>query len=32
MHILIAALHRPTDPTGVCRFAANLARCLLAGL
>lgn len=29
MHILIAALHRPTDPTGVCRFAANLARCLL---
>jgi glycosyltransferase involved in cell wall biosynthesis len=28
MHILIAALHRPTDPTGVCRFAANLARCL----
>jgi glycosyltransferase involved in cell wall biosynthesis len=30
MHILIAALHRPTDPTGVCRFAANLARCLVA--
>jgi glycosyltransferase involved in cell wall biosynthesis len=29
MHILIAALHRPTDPTGVCRFAANLARCLV---
>jgi len=28
MHILIAALHRPTDPTGVCRFAANLGRCL----
>ena len=28
MHILIAALHRPTDPTGVCRVAANLARCL----
>ena len=28
MHILIAALHRPTSPTGVCRFAANLARCL----
>jgi glycosyltransferase involved in cell wall biosynthesis len=29
MHILIAALHRPTDPTGVCRVAANLARCLV---
>jgi glycosyltransferase involved in cell wall biosynthesis len=29
MHILIAALHRPTSPTGVCRFAANLARCLV---
>jgi glycosyltransferase involved in cell wall biosynthesis len=28
MHILIAALHRPTKPTGVCRHAANLARCL----
>ncbi len=28
MHVLIAALHRPTDPTGVCRYAANLARCL----
>ncbi|MGD1875406.1 MAG: glycosyltransferase family 4 protein [Mastigocoleus sp.] len=28
MHILIAALHRPTQPTGVCRHAANLARCL----
>jgi glycosyltransferase involved in cell wall biosynthesis len=29
MHILIAALHRPSDPTGVCRVAANLARCLV---
>ena len=29
MHILIAALHRPSTPTGVCRFAANLARCLV---
>lgn len=28
MHILIAVLHRPTKPTGVCRYAANLARCL----
>ncbi|MEM8722994.1 MAG: glycosyltransferase family 1 protein [Cyanobacteria bacterium P01_G01_bin.39] len=28
MHILIAALHRPIKPTGVCRHAANLARCL----
>jgi glycosyltransferase involved in cell wall biosynthesis len=28
MHILIAALHRPSKPTGVCRYAANLARCL----
>lgn len=28
MHILIAVLHRPTQPTGVCRHAANLARCL----
>jgi glycosyltransferase involved in cell wall biosynthesis len=28
MHILIAALHRPTKPTGVCRYAANLAQCL----
>ncbi|MBD2445799.1 glycosyltransferase family 4 protein [Nostoc sp. FACHB-152] len=28
MHILIAALHRPIQPTGVCRHAANLARCL----
>jgi glycosyltransferase involved in cell wall biosynthesis len=28
MHILIVALHRPIDPTGVCRHAANLARCL----
>ena len=28
MHILIAALHRPTKPTGICRHAANLSRCL----
>lgn len=28
MHILIAALHRPTKPTGVCRYAANLVQCL----
>jgi glycosyltransferase involved in cell wall biosynthesis len=28
MHILIAALHRPIQPTGICRHAANLARCL----
>ena len=28
MHIVIAALHRPIKPTGVCRHAANLARCL----
>ena len=28
MHILIAALHRPDKPTGVCRHAANLALCL----
>lgn len=28
MHILIPALHRPTKPTGVCRYAANLAQCL----
>jgi glycosyltransferase involved in cell wall biosynthesis len=28
MHILIAALHRPSHPTGVCRHAVNLARCL----
>lgn len=28
MHLLIAALHRPTKPTGVCRHAANLAKCL----
>lgn len=28
MHIFIAALHRPVKPTGVCRHAANLARCL----
>jgi glycosyltransferase involved in cell wall biosynthesis len=28
MHILIPALHRPSNPTGVCRHAANLAQCL----
>lgn len=28
MHVLISALHRPCKPTGVCRHAANLARCL----
>ena len=28
MHVLIAALHRPIKPTGVCRHAANLANCL----
>lgn len=28
MHILIIALHRPTKPTGVCRYAVNLAQCL----
>lgn len=28
MHIVIAALHRPSKPTGVCRHAANLAQCL----
>lgn len=28
MHIIVVALHRPTEPTGVCRHAANLARCL----
>ncbi|MFM6159187.1 MAG: glycosyltransferase family 1 protein, partial [Sphaerospermopsis kisseleviana] len=28
MHILIVALHRPANPTGVCRYAANLAQCL----
>ena len=28
MHVFIAALHRPVKPTGVCRHAANLARCL----
>lgn len=28
MHILIVVLHRPIEPTGVCRYAANLARCL----
>jgi glycosyltransferase involved in cell wall biosynthesis len=28
MHIIVVALHRPEEPTGVCRHAANLARCL----
>ncbi len=28
MHIIVIALHRPEEPTGVCRHAANLARCL----
>jgi glycosyltransferase involved in cell wall biosynthesis len=28
MHIFIAALHRPSKPTGVCRYASNLAQCL----
>jgi glycosyltransferase involved in cell wall biosynthesis len=28
MHVLIVVLHRPLKPTGVCRHAANLARCL----
>ena len=28
MHILISALSRFTQPTGICRHAANLARCL----
>lgn len=28
MHVLICALHRPSKPTGVCRYAANLAQCL----
>jgi glycosyltransferase involved in cell wall biosynthesis len=28
MQVLIAALHRPIHPTGVCRHAVNLALCL----
>lgn len=28
MHILINVLHRPTEPTGVCRHGFNLAQCL----
>ncbi len=28
MHILISALSRFTQPTGICRYAVNLARCL----
>lgn len=30
MHILISALSRFTQPTGLCRGAANLAKCLAA--
>ncbi|WP_310410847.1 glycosyltransferase family 1 protein [Chamaesiphon sp. OTE_8_metabat_110] len=29
MHILVVALHRPIEPTGVCRHAANLTKCLV---
>jgi len=29
MHVLIPVLHRPTEPTGVCRHAVNLAQCLV---
>ena len=29
MHILIPALHRPLQPTGVCRHAVNLAQSLV---
>ena len=28
MNVLIPVLHRPSKPTGVCRHAANLAKCL----
>jgi glycosyltransferase involved in cell wall biosynthesis len=28
MHVLVSALHRASKPTGVCRYAANLAECL----
>lgn len=28
MHIVISILHRPVNPTGVCRFAVNLSECL----
>ncbi|MGB3509691.1 MAG: glycosyltransferase family 1 protein [Microcoleaceae cyanobacterium] len=28
MHILISALSRFTHPSGICRYAANLAKCL----
>lgn len=28
MHVFIPVLHRPTRPTGICRYAANLALCL----
>jgi glycosyltransferase involved in cell wall biosynthesis len=28
MHVLISALHRSSKPTGVCRYAINLAQCL----
>jgi glycosyltransferase involved in cell wall biosynthesis len=30
MHVLVPVLHRPVQPTGVCRHAANLAACLAA--
>jgi len=30
MHVLIAALSRMTQPTGICRHAANLSKCLAA--
>jgi glycosyltransferase involved in cell wall biosynthesis len=29
MHVLVVALHRPLTPTGVCRYAANLSKCLV---
>ena len=29
MHVLVAALHRPNKPTGVCRHAVNLAHALI---
>lgn len=30
MHVLITVLHRPVAPTGVCRYAANLVKCLVS--
>ena len=30
MHVLISALHRASKPTGICRYAVNLAECLAA--